>query len=185
MSKFFATKTPNKKKNFFQNYYDHVSYLKVELEDLYKKLHKTDNAFKLLFNEGLKRLSVFDALRDGHDYFDEVLGATVMPIMAAGASLALLGLAIWEFVQSNSKSDSAALSLLVAAGAALLFSAAVFVKSAISLITRPIVTAIQGFKKPDGDRFYNEDDDLVKRTERVGNKVIDGVADFLGFGQPS
>lgn len=121
------------------------------------------------------RLSIFEALRDGYDYFDEVVGATAIPALAGLACLGLAASAIWEGIQElaikiglqNNDHDKhlekAAANLLLA-GTAFVISIASFIKSAISLFTRPIVTSINGYKPQNINRFTIEDsieDDVI------------------------
>lgn len=121
-----------------------------------------------LAKEAIARVYVFDALRDGYDYFDEVVGATVLPFLSGCASIALAVVSIVELsyaigigvglLEDDKKNhgDNVVLALVLAV-AAVSFAVAVFIKSAISLVTRPLVTAVQGFKSQDINRFYDED----------------------------
>ncbi|WP_133128090.1 hypothetical protein [Legionella nagasakiensis] len=165
-------KKPNDKKNFFQNYNDHLQYLQVDLAEklLAKHPRGSHDLLAALMDEilSLKHLTMFDGLRDGYDYFDEVMGASVVPLLGVGAMVGSVGLAIWEGIQALAikmnlqendygQHGDKALTCLVVAGASLVLSAAIFLKSVIGLVTRPIVTAIQGWKPQDEERFYNED----------------------------
>lgn len=188
---FFSKKTfknqrkPDPKKNFFQNYDDHLSSLFVKLyeslpindfEDLQNTMLNTPSEFLgQVSNEAVKHLYLFDALRDGYDYFDEVVGATAIPLLTGLASLGLATAAIWEGMQAlaiklglqqpdhERHLDKAAANILLA-GVALVLSVATFMKSLISLVTRPLVTLIQGFKPQDVHRFTIDDskeDDII------------------------
>lgn len=175
MPHFFANPSksskPDLKNNFFQNYADHLEFLHQKFKDKYDGFmgEKTvDMKLAILKNEALERLSIFEKIRDGHDYFDEVVGATAIPAMGAIVSLCSLAMAIWDagqalaikagFVKDDeiNHKDNAIDHLLLSA-AALALSVASFVKSMIALVTRPIVTAIQGFAEQDEDRFHHSD----------------------------
>lgn len=164
---------PNPQKNFFENYYDHLNYLESEFDAKWNtcsKFRTIDEQLEFLGKEALKRLNLFERLRDGYDYMDEVVGATALPVMLLGASLANLAIAIWEGASAlaistgliNRKSDKAehleyAQTALLLSTLAFVGAIATFLKSAISLITRPVATALQGFAEQDVDRFYDDD----------------------------
>jgi len=179
MPAFKNHKKPAHYKNFFQNYDDHINSVESKLKVKYPMMNDIDSAQTLisalskvtmesLSKEVLSHLYIFDALRDGHDYFDEVMGATVVPFAAGLASLGLAALAMWEAAQAlaikvGMKKDdhqshgSTAVDFILLAAAAAVISAAIFIKSAISLVTRPIVTLVNGAKPQDENRFANED----------------------------
>lgn len=170
-SKFFINqKTPDPKKNFFENYSDHLDFLALKLDQKCYQLQQIDNtadAIRFIGKEALKRLTMFEQLRDAHDYFDEVLGVTVLPPLSIIISVAALGQALWEaahhlaiksgFTRNDYTDhlDNAGGFLLISI-TSILFSIACFLKSAISLATRPLVTAIHGYAEQDEDRFHNE-----------------------------
>lgn len=169
-----ARNKPDPDKNFFQNYSDHLDWLELRLRKDVNKLYPaipdmselSSACFFTLIDA--KHLLMFDALRDGYDYMDEVLGATVVPLACAAASLGCLGLAIWEGAQEFAiktgmkkddfdNHDEKAVNYLAAAGGALAVAMSSLIKSLISLVTRPVITMIQGWKPQDTTRFYNED----------------------------
>ena len=171
-SKFFVNqKTPDPKKNFFENYSDHLDFLIMHFEQKFNKLRNFEDigtALEYIGDEAIKRLKLFDQLRDGHDFFDEVVGATALPALGIIASIASLGTAIWESAQAlaikagiarNDHEDhmDVAAGYLILSAASIILAIASFLKSAISIITRPIVTALTGFAEQDEDRFHNED----------------------------
>lgn len=172
MPRFFrGQKTPDPRKTFFQNYSDHLDYLQAKYEKTWNKLVERkglEERFNFLVKHAQKHISIFEQLRDGYDYFDEVVGATAFPVVSLLASIAGVGIALWESFRAliikiglaNHDGEDhlahAGFSLFTSA-AAFLTSIASFLKSAISLVTRPIVTAIYGFEKQDKDRFINED----------------------------
>ncbi|KTD14531.1 hypothetical protein Lgra_0562 [Legionella gratiana] len=168
---FKESKKPDPKKNFFQNYSDHLDYLQHEFEEFWIKLEKTkklEERLNLMSNEALKRLNIFERLRDGHDYMDEVVGATALPALGMIVSIGSFAAAVWEGAQAlaihvgltkkdgeDHKENAANFLLLSAASFAL--SVASFLKSAISLISRPIITAFYGYAKQDIVRFHNDE----------------------------
>ncbi|KTD34368.1 hypothetical protein Lmor_1765 [Legionella moravica] len=168
---FVNQKTPDPKKNFFENYSDHLDFMIIHFQQKFNKLkniNDLDVALDYIGDEAIKRLKMFDPLRDGHDYFDEVVGATGLPALGIIASIASLGTAIWESAQAlaiemgikrNDREDhlDIAAGYLILSAAAIIIAIASFVKSAISLITRPLVTALSGYAEQDEDRFHNED----------------------------
>ena len=171
-----SQKTPDPHKNFFQNYGDHFHYLKHDAVGIYEKYGKSDRKLSLLTQEILARLTMFDALRDGYDYFDEVVGVTVIPFLSSAAAMCLGALALWEGAHAlaikagmltNDGGDhvSNAMAYLLAATTAYVISAVSYFKSMISLVTRPLVTACQGFQPQDKERFYDED--TAARNEKV------------------
>ncbi len=194
MSGFFSKRTfkdhkkPDSKKNFFQNYDDHLNSLSQELAKTFpiadfSQLHSIaiDHPNALLnkvCNETLKHLYLFDALRDGYDYCDEVVGATAIPALAVLASVGLAAAALWEGIQAlaikmglkkrdhHNHLEAAAANILLA-GTAFVLSIVSFMKSVISLFTRPLVTLINGFKPQDINRFSIDD------------SIEDDVASFL------
>ena len=179
MPAFKNHKKPAQYKNFFQNYSDHLNSGESKLREKYPSINEIDSpkslinalstvTMKSLSKEVLTHLFIFDALRDGHDYFDEVMGATVVPLAAGIASICLTALAMWETAHAlaitagMAKDDGKphgghAIEFLLLAAAAALISVASFIKSAISLISRPIVTLINGANPQDTNRFANED----------------------------
>ena len=171
MTFFESHKKPNSKKNFFQNYSDHLDHLETEFQKAFNDFTKKKTLCKQLdfiSGEAVKRISIFEKLRDGHDYFDEVVGATALPLMALGMSLAALGKSILEAgtalaINLNLIEDDRndhlenAGTWLMASAASFVLAIASFLKSVVSLITRPVVTAIQGFAEQDKNRFDVKD----------------------------
>ena len=172
MPSFFrGQRTPDSKKTFFQNYSDHLDYLQKKYEKRWNKLVEQESIgerFNFLSEQALKRISIFERLRDGYDYFDEVVGATAFPAISLVASIAGIGIALWEGIRAliikigltnpdGEDHQANAGFALFTSTTAFLASIASFLKSVISLITRPIVTSIYGFETQDKERFINED----------------------------
>lgn len=181
---------PDPKKNFFENYSDHLDMLEINFQKGLKSLDYRSNFSDLMYTGFFslldpKHLLILDALRDGHDYMDEFLGTTVVPIISLLASVASLGLAIYEGAQKLTiatglqKDDHEdhgyhAVNYLAASGAALAVAVASFIKSLISLVSRPIVTMVQGWKPQDVNRFYN-DSSLEAEVEKGIDSVLNGL----------
>jgi 7-cyano-7-deazaguanine synthase in queuosine biosynthesis len=187
-------KRPDPDKNFFYNYFDHLKALtkhSAELYEEFKKLKTSDAQIDFFEKELSNRNLILNPLRDAHDYMDEVMGATVLPAFGMLTAVGALVVAAWEGVQAlaihcgfahndREKHADEALSFFIAAAAAFTLSAMSFVKSWISLVSRPIATVEQGFAKQDTLRFYNEDKEPVVEAARKGmNEAIDGAASVL------
>lgn len=184
VNKSLGMKKPDSEQNPAENYVDHAHFLLIKslqkfdvLKDKYTTLEKNgteanfNDLLKFIKQEAKQHLTVCEKLRDGHDYFDEVVGATAIPALGMIASVAALGMAIWEGAQAlaihagfkegteadKSKHLESAGTMLLASAAAFVGAVASFLKSAISLVTRPVVTAIEGFAPQDKDRFYDKD----------------------------
>lgn len=173
MAFFKEQKKPNSKKNTFQNYNDHFDFLQEKFVKIYEqfrvKLSHNDfnGAMFILNNELLARLSLLEPLRDRYDYLDEAGGATVIPLLCKAATIGMTAWALWESMQvlaikigakkndGESHGDQAATALLLA-GLSMLVGVASFIKSVLSLAIRPLVTALEGWKKQDEVRFHNQ-----------------------------
>ncbi len=156
-------KKPNPKKNCFQNYGDHLGYHVHQAKQIWHDVHGP-NTFSVLAKESWKRVKVFQALRDGHDWVDELGGAIFGTTLASLAACATLALAIWEACVGLTmrmgmvKNDGGnhfqkAGKNLLCSIAAYVISVFIYIKSVVSLITRPIVTLIKGYKPQDIERF--------------------------------
>lgn len=187
-------KRPDPDKNFFYNYFDHLKALtkhSAELYEEFKKLKTADAQMDFFEKELSNRNLILNPLRDAHDYMDEVMGATVLPAFGMLSAVGALVVAAWEGVQAlaihcglahndREKHADEALGFFIAAAAVFTLSAMSFVKSWISLVSRPIATVEQGFAKQDTLRFYNEDKEPVVEAARKGmNDAIDGAASVL------
>lgn len=158
-----GSKCPNKKKTFFENYADHLVHIERNAVTIWDQLNRS-NDLCFLAHEAIKRISTFDPLRDGYDYFDELLGATVLPLALQLLSFyhilvaiveAACAFAVYVHLMKDEQEDhlEEAQKYGMYGMSAFLFSFAIAVKSLISLVTRPIVTAFQGFKEQDVERF--------------------------------
>lgn len=167
---FHAQKTPDSKKNFFQNYSDHMDYLQKYYYEgwlKYRNIRTLEEKLDFIEKHALQRLTVFERLRDAHDYFDEVVGATALPALGLLVSVASLGLALWEGVKllaafaglghvSAKEYKENVIEALIISAATFLLSITSFLKSAVSIISRPVITCIKGYEKQDKDRFLVE-----------------------------
>lgn len=170
----FNPAKPKRHKSFFENYKDHVYHLydngrkKIDensKQDKRKGVEMLSVYLETAVDEllTLKRLTMFDALRDGYDYFDEVVGATAVPLISVGLAVGSLALSLHQFglawinLLDDDADDEphleASFWALMGVGISLLIGAASFIKSITSLITRPLVTAISGWKPQDEARF--------------------------------
>lgn len=159
---FIGQKNPQSNKNFFQNYHDHLKHLADKAgEEFSTKENKMEDI-------SLKRLNMFDPLIDGYDYFDEVLGATLVPIVGTAVAIGYLLLSIKElmhgfaikmtWVENDHQDHSASAETFWGLGLFAGFVAlASLLKSAISLISRPIITLARGWKSSEETRFHNDD----------------------------
>ena len=177
MTTFFTnTKKPSKDKTCFGNYLDHVNYVAHATEDKINRLadlfrHNDESFFDGILQEVSSHMNMFVSLKDGHDYMDEIMGATVLPVASVGVAIVATGYAFsclcavaltacgvlerdnYKYQENKDK----ALILLITALALAIVSLVSFVKSALSLVTRPVVTAFQGWAPQDVERFRNED----------------------------
>ncbi|CAM4470392.1 MAG: hypothetical protein LEGION0403_FIIPPAGN_00297 [Legionella sp.] len=187
-------KRPDPEKNFFSNYIDHLHALILHGGALWEEAKglrtsvEQQNFIEKVFGD---RNLILQPLRDGHDYMDEIMGATVLPTVALMTAAGALVTAVWEGAQAlaihwglarNDHTDHArnALLFVLGAAAALTISVLSFIKSWISLVSRPIATIEQGFAKQDAPRFYNEDKDPVVEAARDGVKgLVDSAANAL------
>jgi hypothetical protein len=161
-------KKPNSKKNMFQNYADHINYVEIESAKIWKKLDG-NNMLGILITESMKRIRIFEALRDGHDYFDEVLGAFVGSTLCNIATLGLVAYAAWEMatallMKTGLLTDDEqnhvhnALKGVFCAMTTFVMSLVIHLKSMISMITRPLVTLLFGNNNhTDVNRFYDNE----------------------------
>lgn len=156
--------TPDTKRTFFQNYLDHLFYLEESaLIDFMEVMEKKDPGY--LTQKAAKHNTIFKPFRDRFDYLDDVLGATVTPMAFILGATTLLNYALYEGAialaiktklrENDFKNHGVQASLFIA-GAFLCFalSLAIFLKSVVSLITRPLVTAYEGYQEQDTPRFY-------------------------------
>ena len=164
-------KKPNRNKNFFQNYSEHLNYLQAQYNEAWEEFQEQttfDQKLDFIGEQALERLNLFEKLRDGHDYFDEVVGATALPALGLVVSIARISMALWEGIQAlaihshlvrgnREEHQKQAREDLLISGLYFLRAIASFLKSAVSLITRPIITAIKGFEEQNTIRFITDD----------------------------
>lgn len=165
-------KTPNPEKGFLQNYDDHLNYLLKGFSERFEKLGKGRKSLLEFLDEEISlHMHITERLRDGYDLFDEVVGATVVPTLAGLTALTTAALAIFEGAQdlaihmqwmkpkdkTQVCSDFDTSDYLSFAAISLTIAVVSFAKSVLSLIARPINTAINGWEKQNKDRFYVAD----------------------------
>lgn len=168
---FSGHKKPDRNKNFFQNYSDHLNYLQDKYSEAWEEFKNQatfDQKLDFIGEQALERLTLFEKLRDGHDYFDEVIGATALPALGLVISIATLGMALWEGIRAlvihtglargdAKEHQMEAREDLLVSGLSFLGAIASFLKSAVSLITRPLVTALRGYEPQNKERFITDD----------------------------
>ncbi|WP_133128818.1 hypothetical protein [Legionella nagasakiensis] len=168
---FGGQKKPDPEKSFLQNYSDHLKYVEQQTNFTYDHFwtqKSYSKQFRLLAEQTRERLQIFQALYDGYDYLDEVFGVVIVPVLSVANAVVFTIAALWEGIQSlsiklglakedNENHNRLAMTYLIGSGALLLYSAISLVKSTISLITRPLMTLIHGFKPQDTVRFCNEE----------------------------
>ncbi|KTD77181.1 hypothetical protein [Legionella waltersii] len=195
MPSFF--KKPSSDKNFFQNYSDHIDALEIKFIKKFNELKKPKNRgkiFDILADEALGRINIFEPLRDGHDYCDEFVGATALPALGLIASLAFAGKALFEagealfikvgFSQKDGEDHLSKAGFALALSAiSFALSIASFIKSAISLVTRPIATLFSGYAPQKEDRFYRNDgvDRLISFGEETLDEAERGLSNLFSF----
>lgn len=179
--------TANPNKSFLQNYDDHLNFLLKEFNDRFAKWSDKD-PFEFLNDELSLHMHMSERLRDGYDLFDEVVGATVVPALTGLVALTTAGMAIFEGVQdlaihmqwmkakdkTQIYSEFDASDYLAFAAISLTIAIVSFAKSALSLFTRPIITAIDGWEKQNKDRFYIENS-----AERKAENCVERVLNFI------
>lgn len=160
-------KKPNPQKNLFQNYIDHLNYIEIEGAKIWKRLDR-EGMLGVLIIESVKRVKIFEALRDGHDYFDEVLGVLVGSTLCTMAAIGFVAYAVWELATAllmktglikndNESHWNNAIKGILCAMTAFVMSMVIHLKSMISLVSRPLITLFTGFTKQNVDRFYNNE----------------------------
>ncbi|MFJ1269520.1 hypothetical protein ACD661_13215 [Legionella lytica] len=187
-------KRPDPQKSFFSNYIDHLHALVLQTGALWEdfnKLKSSEEKEDFVWNTLNNRNLLLHPIRDGHDYMDEVMGATVLPAVAFMTAAGALVASVWEGAQAlaihwglmqNDHKDHAdnALGYIITAAAALTISVVSFIKSWISMVSRLVATVEQGFAKQDAPRFYNEDKEPGVESLRDGAKgFVDGIADTV------
>lgn len=173
-------KKPDSKKNSFQNYFDHVKssiYKEInQLEELEKSLqsqsaneyekcaariqHRSQNLFA--------SLNALEPIRDRYDYMDDVLTAVGVylcksAVILGGCAYSLFQAGYWAGIKTNLLQDDGkdhGAKALCGVAYTLALTAECFVRLAnavVSLISRPIFTAVKGYREqPDENRFYTD-----------------------------
>lgn len=162
--------------NFFANYWNHCLAIRENHHHLFEGAKKREDAkmpigsfLKTTAHIASKKLNFFDPLIDGHDYLDEFMGVTFIPVALVGLTVMASLLAALKTLHSiaivtNLATEPSeqhvgeeALESLIFAITFPVIAVASIVKCSISLIIRPISTLIQGFHPFDDDdehRFY-------------------------------
>lgn len=173
-------KKPDSKKNSFQNYFDHMKSSidkeikqirqleqKIQKHDLneYEKCaarvnHRAQNLFA--------SLNALEPICDRYDYMDDVFTAVAIHlckpvIILAGCAYSLFEAGYWAGIKTNLLEDDGqdhAAKALCGIAYTLALTAECFIRLAnavVSLISRPIFTAVKGYREqPDENRFYTD-----------------------------
>ena len=160
-------KTPDPRKSFFENYYNHLHQLGLKSEITAQKFARSNNKLEFAIKEALAHMTIFDALYDGYDYFDVVGQATIVKYLGSAATIGLLALAAIEGAHmlaiktgyarhDEDNHQNLAILCLLAAATVFAITAIIYVNAVISLVSRPIVTLIHGWKPANEDRFYDQ-----------------------------
>ncbi len=159
---------PEDELNFFVNYWNHYHAVKDKHQQLLNDVDDVVDLLKTVASIAATKINLFTPLRDGYDYLDEAMGVIVIPVVTAGlavisfllATLKMIHmLAIAVGIATEDKEQNpgqVALEGLVIGITLPLLAVASLVKCAISLITRPLSTLVQGvqeFDDDDEDRF--------------------------------
>lgn len=156
---FVKSMKPDPEKNFLLNYSDHLNFT----------FNRVKPPKQSTIQEVLGHIYIFDALRDGYDFLDEVIGLTISPIIGLISALLFTAHLIWGaisllplivnryYYKIFSVETDETLDCLFRTSMITLLSIAVCIKSAISLITRPLITLINGYNDQNIDRFYVKD----------------------------
>ena len=100
MSGFF---TPNPKKNFTDNYGEHLDAVKRHAREVEESFWKNKSmAERLVFIRGeiVAHIHCSDTLYDRYDYADTFLGATAVPIFSVLDAVIACALATWHGLNS-------------------------------------------------------------------------------------
>ncbi len=181
--------TPFRNQSFFQNYGAHVNELAHQARNVRDEFGEATNVdrFKIIQTQTLKRLRMFDPFYDRFDVADEILGATILPLLIASAGLVSTSVAIWEaghmlaikagIARNDGQAHGDRAVMFFLAGFALsLVSSVIFLKSAISLLSRTLATVIDGKANPVETRFNKTPYSSVFADE-LGSTVIDALLD--------
>lgn len=178
---------PFRNLGFFQNYGYHVNELAHQTKRTWTQFGEANNLERLniVKSQTLKRLNIFDPFYDRFDVADEVLGATVVPFIIGTAGVASTFASIWEaghmlaikagIAKNDGQAHGDRAVMFFLAGIALsIFSFLIFLKSAVSLVTRTIATMIDG-KANSTEARFNDKDYFSEVVGEIGEAFIDVV----------
>ena len=179
-------KKPDSKQTFFANYFDHAHQNYRKLAHAAHNFSESSGKFGFTMTEIMRRMTMFEPLRDRYDYADEVAGVTIVQWLGSAAMLGIAAYAVVEGAHAlaiktgylhddHEDHSSRALIAMLAVAAVFVITSAIFMNAAISLITRPIITANQGYKKQDENRFYKQD---INATD-LSNALSDTVQNYM------
>jgi hypothetical protein len=148
-------KTPSSRENtFFKSYSEHVRYFPIYYKGQYDEYMKKGSKISLM-DEFFKELTIFESLHDQYEAFDLLPGTVVPSIVALiAAAVFFIDAARITFDPKSSEEDELrAEKHLSLAGILFVTSIIGLVNNLLSLITRPLMTMSQGWKKDDEKRF--------------------------------
>ena len=155
-------KNPSSPKNtFFKSYSEHVRYFPIYYKGQYDEYMKKSSQISLM-DEFFKELTMFESLHDQYEAFDLLLGTVVPSIVALiAAAVFFIDAARITFDPKSSEEDELrAEKHLSLAGILFVTSIIGLVNNLLSLITRPLMTMLKGWKKDNEKRFAYTDHHL-------------------------
>lgn len=185
---FKTSKTSFNNRTFFENYGAHLNQLTLQAKDTLREYSQGTNSDRLsiIGTQTLKRLRMFDPFYDRFDVADEVMGATVVPLIIAAAAAVCTLVAVWEtghmlaikagIARNDHKEHADNAVMFFLAGMALsALAVIVCVKSIFSLITRSLLT-LDGKAKSSETRF-NKEPHFARAVDVLGIMAIDKLDD--------
>jgi hypothetical protein len=168
MPTYYKEKKPRPSLSFPENYAAHARYLEGHGNELYGRfwsIPTLPSRFCFLGNQLKERISCFVPLKDGHDYLDELVSATFVPLFCEMNTLLFVGVGLWEFLKSclmtirimerdQESHFSHAMSYFMLAFGSIVYAKLAVVNSLIGLLLRPIITLCTGYSAQNKDRFF-------------------------------
>lgn len=170
-----------KESHFYKNYSAHQNRMNISTEGLYREFLENDQFYNhQLMKNCLKKISFFRPMINRYDYLDEFYDAFYFPLKAlkdlvielllviVDLSMTLLNMSIGNDAEEDQVDLEDALNHLVDVFKIFAFTSFVFVNSAISIITRPVLTLAMGFASK-GDPRYAFDDKEARDEMTLGS----------------
>lgn len=159
---------PSSHKGSYQNYVEHLNFLYGDARAKYTTYSSSSSSnaarFTLLGKQAAARFHMTEAFHDRYDVADELFGATIAPFAFGLVGTAATLISIWEAghmlaIKAGLARDDhkphgdRAVMFFVASLAVSAFAFIVFLKSAVSLVSRTGFTLLDGWKPSTTDRF--------------------------------